>query len=576
MTSFRIEELPFSSLAPDDLLLKDERLRNWPVVYALNDEKRVYVGETLNFAVRMSQHLSSEEKKKLRVARIILDDTFNKSVCLDLESYLIRLLAGDGKFQVMNLNDGITDANYFDRLRYRQLFTEICDRLREQGLFKQTISEIENGDLFKLSPFKALNMDQIISVSTILKRLIDDIDYKTTSTSVIRGDPGTGKTIVAIFLIKLLRDIATTPIDEDPTTDSPFAEFFTSQYQELLKGIQVGLVIPQQSLRRSVQNVFKLTPKLEAGMVLSPFQVGESQQRFDVLVVDETHRLGQRANQSSGPQNRKFAAINRSLFGSDDNGLTQLDWIERQSKHQIYLLDMAQSVRPADLPVRIQESLIRKARESKRYFELRSQMRIRVQEDYVGYVRDLLSEKPPPKRLEFRGYDLRLFDDIHKLRSEIIKRDTEVGLSRVVAGFAWPWKSKKDPKAIDIEIDGLGLQWNLTPVDWINSPGSLYEVGSIHTVQGYDLNYSGVIVGLDLCYNPTARRLYANRKSYFDVKGKENNRRLGLTYTDEDLLQFLTNIYGVLLTRGILGTYVYVCDPNLRDYFRQFMDSQGK
>ncbi len=93
MTGFKVEELPFSSLVRGDLILKDERLHNWPVVYALNDEKRVYVGETLNFIARMGQHLSSEEKKRLRVARIILDDTFNKSVCLDLESYLIRLLA---------------------------------------------------------------------------------------------------------------------------------------------------------------------------------------------------------------------------------------------------------------------------------------------------------------------------------------------------------------------------------------------------------------------------------------------------------------------------------------------------
>ena len=575
MTSFRIEELLFSSLAPDNLFLKDERLGNWPVVYALNDDEHVYVGETINFAVRIGQHLSSEEKKKLKVARIILDDTFNKSVCLDLESYLIRLLAGDGKFQVMNLNDGITDANYFDRHRYQTLFTEICERLREQGLFKQTISEIENGDLFKFSPFKALNLDQVISVRTLLESLVGDIEYKTTSTSVIKGDPGTGKTIVAIFLIKLLRDIATTAIDEEPTPDSPFAEYFTAHNRELLKGIQVGFVIPQQSLRRSVQNVFKLTPKLEVGMVLSPFQVGESQQRFDVLVVDETHRLGQRANQSSASLNGRFAAINKILFGNDDYTLTQLDWIERQSDHQIFLLDMAQSVRPADLPILIQERLVGKATESKGYFELRSQMRVRAQEDYVLYVRDLLSAKPP-KRLEFPGYDLRLFDDIHALRSEIHQRDIEVGLSRIVAGFAWPWRSRKDPKAIDIEIDGLGFQWNRTPVDWINSPDSLHEVGSIHTVQGYDLNYAGVIVGPDLCFDPTAGRLFVNRKSYFDVKGKENNSRLGITYTDEDLLRFLTNIYGVLLTRGILGTYLYVCDPNLREYFREFMNSYGE
>ena len=571
MTSFRIQQLPLSSLSRDGLLFSDARFSNWPVVYTLNDDKRVYVGETLNFAVRMSQHLSSQEKKSLRIARIILDDTFNKSVCLDLESYLIRLLAGDGRFQVMNLNDGITDSNYFDRSRYRKVFAEICDRLREQGLFGQTIPEIENSDLFKLSPFKSLNMDQMVSIQTLLASLLGDIDQKTSSTSVIRGDPGTGKTIVAIFLIKLLRDIQTTSLDEDPTTDSPFAEFFTSRNQDLLKELRVGLVVPQQSLRRSIQNVFKLTPKLAADLVLSPFEVGESDKPFDVLIVDEAHLLSQRANQPSAAQNKRFKAINYSLFGKDDDSVNQLDWITEKSTHRVYLLDMAQSVRPADLPIQIQEGLIEKARETRRYFELRSQMRIKAHEDYVGYVRALLSPEPPTKRLEFDGYELRLFDDVHKLRDEIIKRDSEAGLSRMVAGFAWPWKSKKDPTAHDIEIDGLKLNWNGKAIDWINSANSLYEVGSIHTVQGYDLNYAGVIIGLDLRYDPGSKSLYIDRKNYFDAKGKENNKRLGITYTDEDLLLFLTNIYGVLLTRGMLGTYVYVCDPNLRDYFRQFI-----
>ncbi len=571
MTSFRIQQLPLSSLSRDGLLFSDARFSNWPVVYTLNDDKRVYVGETLNFAVRMSQHLSSQEKKSLRIARIILDDTFNKSVCLDLESYLIRLLAGDGRFQVMNLNDGITDSNYFDRSRYRKVFAEICDRLREQGLFGQTIPEIENSDLFKLSPFKSLNMDQMVSIQTLLASLLGDLDQKTSSTSVIRGDPGTGKTIVAIFLIKLLRDIQTTSLDEDPTTDSPFAEFFTSRNQDLLKELRVGLVVPQQSLRRSIQNVFKLTPKLAADLVLSPFEVGESDKPFDVLIVDEAHLLSQRANQPSAAQNKRFKAINYSLFGKDDDSVNQLDWITEKSTHRVYLLDMAQSVRPADLPIQIQEGLIEKARETRRYFELRSQMRIKAHEDYVGYVRALLSPKPPTKRLEFDGYELRLFDDVHKLRDEIIKRDSEAGLSRMVAGFAWPWKSKKDPTAHDIEIDGLKLNWNGKAIDWINSANSLYEVGSIHTVQGYDLNYAGVIIGLDLRYDPGSKSLYIDRKNYFDAKGKENNKRLGITYTDEDLLLFLTNIYGVLLTRGMLGTYVYVCDPNLRDYFRQFI-----
>jgi DUF2075 family protein len=90
-------------------------------------------------------------------------------------------------------------------------------------------------------------------------------------------------------------------------------------------------------------------------------------------------------------------------------------------------------------------------------------------------------------------------------------------------------------------------------------------------VQGYDLNYVGVIIGLDLRFDPEHSRLFIDRKSHFDRKGKENNRALGRKYTDDDLLRFITQIYGVLMTRGIRGTYVYACDLGLREYLKAFV-----
>ena len=93
-------------------------------------------------------------------------------------------------------------------------------------------------------------------------------------------------------------------------------------------------------------------------------------------------------------------------------------------------------------------------------------------------------------------------------------------------------------------------------------------MGSIHTIQGYDLNFAGVIIGNDLRYDAARHRLYFDRSNYHDTKGKENNRALGIRFTDDDLLHFVTNIYAVLLTRGIRGTYVYVCDPALREVLR--------
>jgi uncharacterized protein len=91
--------------------------------------------------------------------------------------------------------------------------------------------------------------------------------------------------------------------------------------------------------------------------------------------------------------------------------------------------------------------------------------------------------------------------------------------------------------------------------------------GSIHTVQGYDLNYAGVIIGPDLRYDELTREVLVDRAAYRDKKGKENLAQLRRPTTDDDLLALVQNIYGVLLTRGILGTYVYVCDPGLREYF---------
>jgi DUF2075 family protein len=209
-------------------------------------------------------------------------------------------------------------------------------------------------------------------------------------------------------------------------------------------------------------------------------------------------------------------------------------------------------------------------------------MRVQAGSNFVSHVRWILDPhpggRPPDGAGNLGSYEFALFDDFNRMRREIRERDGEVGLSRLVAGYAWEWRSKeietKDGKKVrrasfDIEIEGTKLCWNgEKAVDWISSANALEEVGSIHTVQGYDLNYVGVIIGPDLRFDPVKKRLYAVRKSYFDKKGKENNNMLGRKVSDDDLLLYITQIYGVLMTRGIRGTYVYACDPELREYLR--------
>jgi len=572
MTSFRIERLPFSTATVRVLSGLDRRFVNWPVVYALDDDKRIYIGESINVVQRMRQHLETPSKGDLRQLRVVLDDEFNKSAALDLESYLIGLLAGDGRYKVLNGNAGITDADYFRREQYRKTFSQIFDELLAEGVFTRNIREIQNSDLFKLSPFKALTTDQAVAVEDILSGLFEDLSTGSRSTVVIQGDPGTGKTILGIYLLKLLMDIKSTLPDDPIDADSMFSEFFVPENVELISDFKVGLVVPQGSLRKSVAGVFTKTAGLNKKMVLSPFDVGTSDTHFDLLIVDETQRLTQRANQSAGPLNKLFSQINQRLFGHDGLELTQLDWIRQQSDHQIFLLDAAQTVRPADLSRRQTIQLAEEANSRHRKYPLTTQMRVKAGDDFVTYVRGMLSDNPPEPH-DFGPYDFRMFDDIRALEAAIRQRNADAGLARMVAGYAWPWRSKKDPNAFDIELEGHGMRWNRTLRDWISSPTSIDEVGSIHTVQGYDLNYAGVIIGRDLRYDASIGHLSADLDNYFDAKGKENNRARGITYTPDDILKLIENIYAVLLTRGIRGTYVYVVDPVLREYLRPFIGS---
>lgn len=118
-------------------------------------------------------------------------------------------------------------------------------------------------------------------------------------------------------------------------------------------------------------------------------------------------------------------------------------------------------------------------------------------------------------------------------------------------------KEMKENNLYDIDIDGHKYIWNSQPVDWINSENSINEIESIHTTQGFDLNYTGLIIGNELKYDDTNHKLIVDRKNYFDTKGKAAT-------SDEELLEYILHIYQTMCTSGMRGTYLYVCDRKLR------------
>ena len=227
---------------------------------------------------------------------------------------------------------------------------------------------------------------------------------------------------------------------------------------------------------------------------------------------------------------------------------------------QLIFYDSEQSVRPSDIDQMNFKYLIQKhVCES---IDLQSQLRCKGGNDYIAYVKSVLGETETVKHKHFADYELKFFEDPNEMIQVIKEKDSQLGLCRTVAGYGWKWESKKDAKAMDIWLDGVGYQWNKTAVDWINSENSINEIGCIHTVQGYDLNIVGVIFGPEIRYDRQLKTIVIDKSSYFDTLGK--------TKDPEAQKEFIVNIYATLMTRGIKGTYVYAYDPGLRDYLREY------
>ena len=233
---------------------------------------------------------------------------------------------------------------------------------------------------------------------------------------------------------------------------------------------------------------------------------------------------------------------------------------------QLLFYDPDQSVKPSDIPPVTFDRIFR--RRSLTRIGLSSQLRCLGGDDYIEYVKDVLNSRATEPHGPFEGFSLRFYEDVDAMMDEINRLDREVGLSCGVAGYAWPWISKgapKDTELRDISI-GQGYLWNRTYTDWINSDRLPYEIGCIHTVQGYDLNYVGVIFGPEIVYSKTSKRIEVRQEEYRDSLGR------AVSGDYEALREYIINIYTTLMTRGIHGAFVYVCDPALRDYLRKYFN----
>lgn len=494
---------------------------NWPVVYIIRNDKEAYIGESTRVYNRSLEHLKNYERTKLKIIDIIADYDFNKSVTLELESQLIEYMSADGKYLLQNSNGGLSKHNYYDKEKYGKKFDSIWKELKEKEIVKRGLFEIRNSDLFKYSPYKSLTNEQYLVVQDIVNSIINN----ETSNHMIQGEPGTGKTIVAIYLLKYL-------IEREET-----------------KNLKIGLVIPMTSLRSTLKKVFKSIKNLKANMVLGPSEVVGN--NYDILIVDEAHRLNRRVNITNM---KSFDDCNKRLGLNKESD--QLDWIKVSTKHMIVCYDKKQSIKPSDVRAEQFEKI-----EFQKH-RITSQMRVLAGKDYIDYIENILNQEQKCAK-EFGGYELYIFDNLNEMYKEIIEKEVKYGLCRMIAGYAWEWKTKNNPNEYDIIIGKEKFRWNSKPKDWINSDNALEEVGCIHTTQGYDINYAGVIMGNEIVYRNN--RIGVIKDNYYDKNGKRTIK------DDEELKKYIINIYKTILTRGIRGTYIYICDVELREYLKKYI-----
>ena len=526
---FKIIEGDFKNNTYSD----EDYLDNWPMLYILENGKQAYIGESTHAKTRMIQHASAEEKRIFDKVHFIYSKLFNQSVTFDYESKLIQYIVADELFQVTNKNAGIADKQYYQKKEYDAQFEKLWKKLQKEKLVKHSLEEIENSDLFKYSPYKELNDSQRNAVEEILARIKDGSSNRI----VVKGMPGSGKTIVAVYLMKYLSD--------------------SEEYSKK----NIAFVVPQTSLRKTMKDIFKSIYGLSPSQVISPSEV--TKKKYDILMVDEAHRLHQYKNISYMGTFKKNCEKLGLTTESDE-----LDWILKQSECTVLFYDAMQVVGPSGIDSdRFKQKMDAFSKRMITYYTLLTQMRVQGGNDYIKFVEKLLNGECQD---EYRSdkYDLKLYDDFKRFENDMYEKEKTAQLTRMVAGYAWPWVSKNDHSLCDIEIQGVRRMWNHCTEGWVLTLEAIDEVGCIHSIQGYDLNYAFVILGKDIGYDEESGKVIVRSDNYYDMNGKR-------TATDSELLGYIKNIYYVLMTRGIKGTYLYVCDDTLRNYIRKYVKTEN-
>jgi uncharacterized protein len=410
----------------------------------------------------------------------------------------------------------------------RKLIYEIDNgRIRPTKEFSKMLYNALSGE-----PIFTLDEEQANSVATIVMETSLAIEHKKRRTIIIKGGPGSGKSVVAINALGQL-------IHTDRRKSYNVC-YCTPNFTP--KQLFIELMIKNDWRKSSISNLFKSPAAFSKACEFD----------YDCAIIDESHRAFKWKFGYGVPKNLDmidkmfYASLVNVFFIDEDQVVTKDDYLTENLIKEYAKKYNSEIVEGEDL-------------------HLTSQFRCLGGYEYINFINSLLGYKKAEKKYKIKNYDFKLFDNATDMWKQIKLKQTAYPKSRLLAGYTHDWVSVNDDYKNDFVLDDgqFLMKWNKkVDYSYINDPEQFDRVGCIHTIQGIDMDYAGVIIGKDLYYENGEIKFNKNANARTDTASGIRNS------DDEAAEKMIRNTYKVLLTRAIYGTYVYCEDKSLNEFFK--------
>lgn len=547
-----------------------EIIASFPTVY-IHKWKRtcnydIYIGESNNVFARTQQHYNegnkagkSWQKEMLSSSAslyIIGHEHFNKSMTLDIENRLMHYLSSAPNVRKIHNMRGNPQKKYYLINELDVIFSRIWRELRkdDKELFPEE-STIKDSAVFKASPLHKLADDQIVAKNMIIDRVRNVLRNNQKGQIIfIEGEAGTGKTVL---------------------NSSTFYEIFCQAEENDNEDIKCSLIVnhkEQLTVCEQIASKLGLTDKY-GEVVFRPtrfINTHSPENPIDVAFVDEAHLLLTQGKQSYTGENQLQDILERARVT-----VVMFDENQILTTEQFWEAELLEKYR-------------NQARDAQNYLMLKNQLRMRADKMTLAWIdsftKDRMIQKIPDSP---ENYEIRIFDSPDELEHAIRTKASsqKTSLSRIIATYDWEYNANSNQagrikKYWEVIIGKWHKPWNreleknlsveekkkVKNLSWAEQPQTIDEVGSTFVIQGFDLNYAGVILG------PSVK--YRDGHIVFDSQASCNAKAVrNRTLSDGTKKKYgellLQHEVRVLMTRGVNGLYIYACDEELRNALYQ-------